>query len=153
MAATLLPFHRHLDPCPPKAPRTSSPPRALLLVSLAISRHMTKLTVIPCSHLLFLAFFYNLTGLTGREKSTTGSWTAQALGIRNVANEPLDQWCTRHKVWKGMRQEVLEPLYAAVSTVGRAEVGALPIGEILDYIVATFGSSRKLFAANILAHS
>lgn len=42
-----------------------------------------------------------------------------------------------------MREEVLEPLYAAVSTVGRAEVGALPIGEILDYIVDTFGSSRE----------
>lgn len=68
-----------------------------------------------------------------------------------------------------MREEVLEVLYAAISTVGRAEVGDLPVGEILgefcffpdleaitnsndkilEYIVSTFGSDHYVCANGV----
>ena len=81
-------------------------------------------------HLLFLAFFYNYTGLTARKESrSTVVW--RLLGWKNVGMEEMESWCTRHRIGKGMREEVLEPLYAAISTVGREEVGQLPVGEIL----------------------
>ena len=81
-------------------------------------------------HLLFLAFFYNYTGLTAR-KDSRRALVWRLMGWKNVGLEPMESWCTRHRIGKGMREEVLEPLYAAISTVGREEVGQLPVGEIL----------------------
>lgn len=92
-------------------------------------------------HLLLLAFFYSSTGLTnGRQRTKRSFW--ERIGFQNISEETLDHWCRRHKISARLRNEILEPLFAAISTVGRDEVGELPIAEILDYIVSTFGTSH-----------
>lgn len=76
-------------------------------------------------YLLGLAFFYYGTGLTKRGSSTF-------MGVNGVADETMKSFCDRHWIGKKIRNEVLEPLYAAVSTVGREEVELLPVAELLD---------------------
>lgn len=107
--------------------------RILHLASIA-------LLVISYFQLLFLAFFYCRTGLTERTRRKRSLW--ERVGIRNVYEETLDAWCDRHWIGRRMRREILEPLYGAVSTVGRDQVGTLPVGEILGYIVSTWGTSH-----------
>lgn len=127
---------------PPLAfPSTLSGRRARIL-------YLTNILFLTLSyfHLLVLAFFYSKTGLTRRRKETS-VW--EQLGVRSVASEPMSEWCDRHWIGRGMRKEVLEPLYAAVSTVGREEVGALPVGEILEYIVSTFGSAHYVASEGV----
>ena len=102
--------------------------------------HLIHLTLLALSylHLLLLAFFYYHTGLTGPEEDGRGELFpgARMLGIRSVGSEDLSKFCARHHVWQVMREEVLEPLIAAVTTVGRDEVAASPVGEALGEILS-----------------
>lgn len=84
-------------------------------------------------HLLLLAFFYSSAGLTGRStaRGNTARRIADLLRLPSVADEPVEEWCRRHWIWNGMMEEVLVPLYAAVSTVGRIEAKEMPVGECL----------------------
>ncbi|KAL8280638.1 hypothetical protein RQP46_006961 [Phenoliferia psychrophenolica] len=109
------------------------------------------LLAISYLHLLVLAFFYYHTGLTGSQGggSSVLAFAAACLGIRNVGDEPLSEFCQRHHIWNKMREEVLEPLIAAVTTVGRDEVAVSPVGEALEYIVETFGSSHYVVATGV----
>ncbi|KAM0750455.1 hypothetical protein T439DRAFT_326421 [Meredithblackwellia eburnea MCA 4105] len=101
-------------------------------------------------HLLLLSFIYHRLGLLNpTEEDSEFSPGMAKLGLRNVSFEPLNDWCRRHWVWETMRIEVLEPLIAAVATVGREEVGLLPVGEVLGYIVSTFGSSHYVAATGV----
>ena len=111
------------------------PPLALpshIVSPLARLAHISHLILLAFSylHLLALAFFYYYSGLTGDaqpERVAGAKW----LGIRNVGSEPLGAFCRRHRIWRGMQEEVLEPLIAAVTTVGRDEVAESPAGEAL----------------------
>lgn len=84
-------------------------------------------------HLLLLAFIYYHLDLTGR-KETDSTWKRliiNVFGLSNVGKLSLEKFCSQHVIWNGMRDELLYPLFAAVATVGRSEVGSLPSGEIL----------------------
>ena len=107
------------------------------------------LLAIAYFHLLFLAFFYNYTGLTAR-KDSRRALVWRMLGWKNVGLESMESWCGRHRIGNGMRKEVLEPLYAAISTVGREEVGSLPVGEILGQSLSNTSRSRLLIRRSVL---
>lgn len=97
-------------------------------------------------HLLLLAFFHSSAGLTRRSSSpaaraSTARRIADALRLPNVSDEPVEAWCGRHWLWSGMVEEVLVPLYAAVSTVGRIEAREMPVGECLGQSSALFQST------------
>lgn len=51
--------------------------------------------------------------------------------MRNVAGEPLLEWCARHGLPRRFSDEVLVPLMAAVATVGVTEARTMPVGEVL----------------------
>ncbi|ORY88053.1 hypothetical protein BCR35DRAFT_324390, partial [Leucosporidium creatinivorum] len=119
---------------------------ASIFTRLAYLFHLALLSL-SYLHLLFLAFFYSSAGLiksstSRRAEQSTARRIADLLGLSSVADESLEKWCRRHWVWKGMQEEVLVPLYAAVCTVGRTEARGMPIAECLDYIVSTFASSH-----------
>ncbi|GAA5909320.1 hypothetical protein JCM8208_005643 [Rhodotorula glutinis] len=74
----------------------------------------------------------------------TLSRVVQAAGVplRNVAREPLVEWCARHYVPHRFVDDILVPLMAAVATVGVVEARTMPVGEVLQYVSSTLGASH-----------
>lgn len=97
-------------------------------------------------HLLLLAFFYRFTYLQQT------SWMGEVLacaGLNTDPSETLGAWCARNHIWSEMREAVLEPLVAAVTTVERDAVVNLPVGDVLEYITSTFGSPHFVAALGV----
>ncbi|KAM0787625.1 hypothetical protein ACM66B_003691 [Microbotryomycetes sp. NB124-2] len=120
------------------------------------ARYLLHLALLSLSylHIVLLAFFYVSCGLNShgrprRRLQRVGRAVALAAGFKNVAEEPVDEWCDRHRVWPAMRDEVLVPLYAAVCTVGRHEAADMPVSGLLDYIVSTFLTSHYVTAVGV----
>ncbi|GAA5912855.1 uncharacterized protein JCM6883_004856 [Sporobolomyces salmoneus] len=119
---------------------TSSLP-ALIRSTWSQSKYLVRLIFLAISyfHILFLSFFYVKLGLT----QTRESIHLPLIGrIENVGTESLENWGQRHGVRKEMMQGVLEPLMAAVCTVGVEEARGMPVGEALEYITSTFLSAH-----------
>ncbi|KAJ8294869.1 hypothetical protein OF846_001943 [Rhodotorula toruloides] len=111
----------------------------------------TLLLALSYLYILLLAFFYVRLGLAHPASTIPPPKTLRdhlrqlcfrLLRLENVASVPLGKWCERHRVPRGMREEVLVPLMAAVATVGVGEAREMPTGEVLDYIVDTFANSH-----------
>lgn len=114
------------------------------------ARYCVHLILLSLSylHLLLLAFVYVNAGLTRHPKRASGFsrqrrrsrvelWTtrlAKWLALTNVSNEPVESWSNRHWIWVPLQEEILVPLYAAVSTVGRHQAKRMPVGECLGGI-------------------
>lgn len=108
---------------------------ASIFTRLAYLFHLALLSL-SYIHLLLLAFFYTSAGLLRPSASRRAepNWArriADLLQLSSVGDESVEEWCRRHWVWTGMQEEVLVPLYAAVSTVGRNEAREMPIAECL----------------------
>ncbi|GJN89030.1 hypothetical protein Rhopal_002004-T1 [Rhodotorula paludigena] len=96
-------------------------------------------------YLLLLAFFYVSLGLAQpppERKRSAGSRISSRVPLRNVASEPLLDWCRRHRIPSCLTDDVLVPLMAGVATVGTEEAEKMPVGEVLQYITTTFASSH-----------
>ncbi|SCV67419.1 BQ2448_5030 [Microbotryum intermedium] len=123
-------------------------------------------------YLLLLAFAYSWMGLTSR--TSRRYWLRERLGLDRLATESVDEFCERYWIGDRMKNEVLVPLYAAVSTVGRQQARDMPVAEclgellrkdqatmreclrsdsrpsfIIEYIVSTFGSSHYVAEAGV----
>lgn len=89
-------------------------------------------------------------------------------GLNTDPSETLGAWCARNHIWSEMREAVLEPLVAAVTTVERDAVVNLPVGDVLgeflwylnredkaliswtsEYITSTFGSPHFVAALGV----
>ncbi|GAA5855693.1 hypothetical protein JCM9279_003304 [Rhodotorula babjevae] len=106
-------------------------------------------------YLVALALFYCALGLAHPPRSPTPhappssfirrtvSRIAKAVvPLRNVAREPLIEWCERHYVPQRFTDDILVPLMAAVATVGVVEARTMPVGEVLQYVSSTLGASH-----------
>ncbi|GAA5943168.1 uncharacterized protein JCM15063_005223 [Sporobolomyces koalae] len=113
---------------------------ALLSSTWARSRYIIHLLLFAISYLqlLVLSCLYVASGLTRQRRSLRVPFGH----VRNVASEPLENWCQRHRISRIMQEEVLIPLMAAVATVGVDEARRMPIGEVLEYIASTFSSAH-----------
>lgn len=106
---------------------------------LPLLLHIAHLSLLAFSylHLLLLSFFYVSAGLTDvRPSSSWPARCARRLGLREMGSEPLRAWCLRRRVWKEMVDEVLVPLWAAVTTVDRTTAEGMPVGEVLRKFAA-----------------
>ncbi|GAA5943588.1 hypothetical protein JCM3775_005816 [Rhodotorula graminis] len=109
-------------------------------------------------YLVVLALWYCALGLAYPPRSPPAPYTstsrikrtlsrvAKAVGatvpLRNVAREPLLEWCARHRVPRRFTDDILVPLMAAVATVGVVEARTMPVGEVLQYVSSTLGASH-----------
>lgn len=121
---------------------------------LPLLRHLVHLALLALSylHLLILAFAYVHFGLTDvRPRPGPLPSLARLAGWRHVGSEGLRGWCARHGVWSGMVDEVLVPLWAAVATVDRGTAEEMPVGEVLQYVVGTFGAAHYVAADGVRA--
>ncbi|GAA5834724.1 hypothetical protein JCM11251_003643 [Rhodosporidiobolus azoricus] len=106
-------------------------------------------------YLLVLSFFYVSLGLSRPAPPSPplgarlSPWTTpkrRFVQHFSVAAEPLDRFLVRHGLGagpggredRGGLQELVRVLMAAVATVGVEEAGAMPVGELLEYINSTF---------------
>lgn len=98
-------------------------------------------------YLLLLAFFYVSLGLAQpppERKRSAGSKISSRVPLRNVASEPLLDWCRRHRIPSCLTDDVLVPLMAGVATVGTEEAEKMPVGEVLRAFSSVIQLSRQL---------